>query len=148
VLPTAAQSDGVLECTFARGVDLDTLPMQAKLLGFRLGESVELGRLCQPGFFENLLQGEPQRITQLSRKQCCVLLSKEESGALCFYVRNVGTNAVFVDGQKLERTCGRTISEGGTLGLAAAISGTHETRFLKLVEFMLKHGPSSREHRL
>jgi len=133
----------VLERVYIVGNDLAGLPPQAKALGLPLGVSVEIGRLCQPGFFEKLLQAEPQWITQLSRKQCRLQLSVEDGGAICLSVQNLGTNAVFVDGEKLANAGGKKLLEGGTLGFAAAVSGTRETRFLKLIEFMLKRGPSS-----
>lgn len=135
----------VLECVYTVGNDLVGLPPQAKALGLPLGVSVEIGRLCQPGFFERLLEGEPQWITQLSRKHCLLQLSLEDGGAIRLSVQNLGTNTVFVDGKKLANDCWNTLAEGGTLGFAATVSGTQETRFLKLIEFMLKRELSSDE---
>jgi len=81
VASPAAGLAAVLECVYAVGADLAALSLEDRALGLPLGEAIEVGRLCQPGFFERLVQ-DPRAVvfvepvpTEMSFQELRTILS-------------------------------------------------------------------------
>merc|ERR1712066_65588 len=100
-VPKPRQVQAVLECVFAIGVDVRQMPLAMRTIGIPLDIPVEIGRQCQPGFFEQLLKKSQQCLTYLSRKHCELTLTSARSwfglGPLVYTlaVENLSSNVVF-----------------------------------------------------
>jgi len=142
---TAAKNDSsggvaVLECVHAEGADLSKIAPEFRTLVFSAGESLELGRQHQMGFFDELLKAEPQWLNYISRTHCRATLLQHASGmppmlsGMCFLlqVENLSANVVLICGRQLAKGHSDTIPEGGTLAFVAKVKdNAEETQFLR-----------------
>jgi len=91
-----------------------------------VGQAIELGRLRQHGFFEQLLQAEPAWLAFISRLHCRItpLLPSEDAGSqLRVQVENLSANVVLVSGCPLARGYRSIMTEGGSLAFVARRPG-------------------------
>lgn len=119
-----------LECDFVAGLDITVTPRQFRRIGLPLGAPVAVGRVCQPGFFEQLLSKAPQWLSFISGRQCELTLSQTQSwlgfGPVQYRlgVENLSrTNIVMVEEKVLGREESDELPEAGTLSFAAANDG-------------------------
>lgn len=134
------KSEALLECVFAAGRDIQSIPPNARCIGLPLDTPVEIGRECQPGFFEYLLNNEPRWCSYLSRRHCELTLSASRpwwgfgSATLTLAVENLSGNIVFLQKQPLAKNEWDELPEGGILAFAAASDGVT----IKFLQFKLR----------
>jgi len=139
------------------GMDLQTLPQEACVIPLSLDGTIEIGRLQQHGFFEQLLQQQPKWLNFISRAHLRVCLSRSPgsntegvaestmkkvraSNSYVLKVENLSVNNVLVRGRPLPKGCNDAIGEGGSISFVASADGSPQSLFL---EFVLRRARSS-----
>jgi len=143
---TPASVAGVLECVRVLGTEVKGIPPEARVIALPLDDPIEVGRSHQLGFFESLLQAEPQWLSFISRTHCRVQLLHGSPGAAAgvaaasapagskywLWVENLSSNPVFVRGRPLAKGKGDSVLDGDTLAFVAVGTTGEETTFLEL----------------
>lgn len=128
----------VLECIFTAGRDITLIPPSARCISLQSDTPVEIGRLCQPGFFEYLLNNESRWLGFLSRRHCELTLTSNRSWwglgteAYSLAVENLSNNTVFLEKHPLAKEEWDELAEGGVLSFAASADGQSQ-QFLRFV---------------
>lgn len=129
-----------LECGHVQGREASELrwlaPGLRALPLLAVGQAVELGRLRQHGFFEQLLCGDSSWLAFVSRSHCRVTLQPPTEGLALATVENLSGNVVLVGGVPLARGQSTKLLEGGSLTFIARrptdLEGP-DVEFLRLV---------------
>jgi hypothetical protein len=165
-VPAPAGLVAVLECTYARGVDVARLGPELRAIHLTK-DTIDIGRHHQVNYFEKLLANEPQWLGFISRSHCRAQLIGDDSGAgrgwnlgnsgqqpgtgqqhrpagssgrLVLRVENLSQNVVVVGGALVAKGRAATILEGGKIGFVAKSDGSAETKFLELMVRRAKVG--------
>lgn len=120
----------LLECSHAQGLQLASSRLRPEAWKIELpssGDSVEVGRQHQVGFFERLLKAEPQWLPFISRSHLRLNLlphaEDKRPSVLRLQVHNLSANVVLVSGQPLYRGQSSIVFEGGSLSFVARLRG-------------------------
>jgi len=156
----ASQSSGLstaqLECFHASGTDLSRVGWHDRVIALRLDRDTEIGRQHQQGFFENLLNSEPQWMNFVSRSHCTARLARAQGDgpvkledlreasapSRVLKIENHSNNIIFVDDKAVPKGDVATLHYGSRLEFAAAPAGKDVRRFLR---FELRPAPKKSE---
>jgi hypothetical protein len=148
--PLASTPAAFLECINSIGCDVRALNGEARIIPLASDGMMELGRQHQAGFFEKLLQVEPQWLAYISRNHLRVRLSSTSPGCttvagrpvaspcdkqeVTLRVENLSSNVVLVNRRTLAKGKGEAVlPEGGTIAFVARGAERDEpTVFLEL----------------
>merc|ERR1712176_1596631 len=103
--PPPEQMPFRLICVLARGCDnLDSWPMEQKMIGLPGDVKTILGRQYQSGFFESLLNAQQHYLTCVSRVHVELSPLPPRAGERLgnFEVTNLSNNPIVVDNQRLQ----------------------------------------------
>lgn len=122
--PTPAEA--LLECVKAAGTEVKVIPKVSRAVALSVGEPIVMGRLCQLGFFEKLLEAQPRWISFVSRKHIQVTLNDTSKAT----VENLSNNVLSVNKVPVPKGGTAVINRGDSIEFLA-MDGSTEMKFLE-----------------